>query len=234
MKQFFDSFDGKRTRERERKEKEHNIFPTNIYRIKSQLDLAQRAFELLMEYRTFSIKYFCWFLFYVVVCASVYMRWMILILEVRMKGNKIAWIVVIIAFGYRDDGIFRFFGFNTIIHSLTLTTHNIPCNVRLSTQWFLPYSIWLLNTEQNERASERVRAVRTLFTLCTSVNMLIIPKNKLFACIDTTIGKQIFSYSHLIWFRHLCGSSFLTGFFNSILSIIRKFHGDKEMRKNTG
>lgn len=122
---------------------------------------------------------------------------MISIFEVRMEGNKIAWIVVIIAFGYTETMVFFSFlnSTPTIIHWYwPRTTFHAMFVCRRNDFFPIPLA------EQNEPTSEWVRAVRTLFTLCKSVNMLIIPQNKLFACIDTTIGKQIYSYSHLIWF----------------------------------
>lgn len=56
-----------------------------------------------------------------------------------------------------------------------------------------------LSSRMNERTSERVRAVRTLFTLCTSVNMLIIPKtNGSHTLTQPSVNK--FTVTNSFWF----------------------------------
>lgn len=61
------------------------LIPTNIYRIKSEITLVQRAFELLMECQTFSIKCFS-----LILCVCVYALEQQLEYMLEMgKGNKI-------------------------------------------------------------------------------------------------------------------------------------------------
>lgn len=154
-------------RKRETGQKKHNFFPLRIF-IELNLSsvwLNEGQFELLMQYRTFPIKYFCCFY---VECRLIFRSCC------PMRGNKNRMNCRYYRIWKQRDCV-RNGGIldskSTIIHVRKLTTHNnISCNVSF-VDAIIRSPVRLAGVELNER----VRAVRTLFTLCTSVNMLIIP-----------------------------------------------------------